>query len=48
MVRKIVEEHFSLSLFYRVSEIIGEARGTSGGIVIPLPERFWPILLRDC
>ncbi|MDJ0785108.1 MAG: hypothetical protein QNJ22_24285 [Desulfosarcinaceae bacterium] len=46
-VKKIVKAHFSLSYFYRASEIIEEARGIGGGIVIPHPEQFWPILLRD-
>jgi hypothetical protein len=46
-VKKIVKAHFSLSYFYRASEIIEEARGIGAGIVIPHPEQFWPILLRD-
>jgi hypothetical protein len=46
-VKRIVKAHFSLSYFYRASEIIEEARGIGGGVVIPHPEQFWPILLRD-
>ena len=42
-----VKEHFSLTYFYRASEIIEEARSLGAGIVIPHPEQFWPILLAD-
>jgi hypothetical protein len=46
-VKKIVKSNFSLSYFYRTSEIIEEVRGIGGGIIVPHPEQFWPILLCD-
>lgn len=46
-VKRLVKENFSLRHFYRASEIIEEARGLGGGVVIPHPEQFWPILLAD-
>ena len=46
-VKDVVKRHFSLSYFYRASEIIEEARSLGCGIVIPHPEQFWPILLAD-
>lgn len=46
-VKDVVKEEFSLSYFYRASEIIEEARSLGGGVVIPHPEQFWPILLAD-
>ncbi|MBG0788956.1 MAG: hypothetical protein H0S80_00490 [Desulfovibrionaceae bacterium] len=46
-VKKIVKRGFDLSFFYRASEIIEEARSLGGCIVIPHPEQFWPILLRN-
>lgn len=46
-VKDVVKENFSLSYFYRASEIIEEARALGAGIVIPHPEQFWPILLAD-
>lgn len=46
-VKKIVKAHFSLEYFYEASEIIEEARSLGGGIVVPHPEQFWPILLAD-
>lgn len=46
-VKKIVKRHFSLEYFFRASEVIEEARGLGGGIVIPHPEQFWPILMAD-
>ncbi|EFL50048.1 conserved hypothetical protein [Solidesulfovibrio fructosivorans JJ]] len=46
-VKDLVKEAFSLSYFYRASEIIEEARSLGAGIVIPHPEQFWPILLAD-
>jgi hypothetical protein len=46
-VKKIVKENFSLTYFYRTSEIIEEARALGAGIVIPHPEQFWPILLAN-
>ena len=44
-VKGVVKEQFPLSFFYRASEVIEEARGLGGGIIIPHPEQFWPILL---
>ena len=46
-IKAIVKAHFSLEFFYRTEEIIEEVRGIGGGIVIPHPEQFWPILLED-
>jgi len=46
-VKDVVKEHFSLAYFYRASEVIEEVRGIGGGVVIPHPEQFWPILLRN-
>jgi len=46
-VKQIVKANFSLQYFYRASEVIEEARAVGGGIVIPHPEQFWPILLAD-
>ena len=46
-VKKIVKQHFPPEYFFRVTEIIEEARVHGGGVVIPHPEQFWPILLAD-
>ena len=46
-IKKIVKASFSLTYFYRTSEIIEEVRRLNGGILIPHPEQFWPILLAD-
>lgn len=46
-VKKIVKRDFDLSFFYRASEVIEEVRSLGGCIVIPHPEQFWPILLRN-
>lgn len=46
-VKKIVKQNFSLTYFYRTSEIIEEVRQIGGGIIVPHPEQFWPILLCD-
>uniref|UniRef100_I2PYS2 Uncharacterized protein n=1 Tax=Desulfovibrio sp. U5L TaxID=596152 RepID=I2PYS2_9BACT len=46
-VKELVKEAFSLSYFYRATEVIEEARSLGAGIVIPHPEQFWPILLAD-
>ncbi len=46
-VKLRVKEDFPLTYFYRVSEVIEEARGMGAGVVIPHPEQFWPILLAD-
>jgi hypothetical protein len=42
-----VKAEFSLKYFYRTSQVIEEARALGAGIVIPHPEQFWPILLKD-
>ncbi|XXJ18615.1 hypothetical protein ACR42D_03495 [Desulfovibrio caledoniensis] len=46
-VKQLVKEGFDLSFFYRASEVIEEVRSLGGCVVIPHPEQFWPILLRD-
>lgn len=46
-VKKIVKREFSLEYFYETEEIIEEVRSLGGGIVVPHPEQFWPILLAD-
>jgi hypothetical protein len=46
-IKNIVKREFSLQYFYRASEIIEETRYLGGGIVIPHPEQFWPILMAD-
>ncbi len=46
-VKRMVKENFSPTYFYRTSEFIEEARSLGGGVVIPHPEQFWPILLAD-
>ncbi len=46
-VKQIVKSNFQLSYFYRTEEIIEEIRSIGGGIVVPHPEQFWPILLAD-
>lgn len=46
-VKKIVKANFSTRYFYRTSEVIEEARALNGGIVIPHPEQFWPVLLAE-
>jgi hypothetical protein len=46
-VKKIVKRKFSLEYFFRASEVIEEVRSLGGGILIPHPEQFWPILLAD-
>jgi len=46
-VKEIVKRQFSLSHFYEVNEFIEEIRALGGGIIIPHPEQFWPILLAD-
>ena len=46
-VKAITKQHFSFDYFFRASEVIEEARSLGGGIVIPHPEQFWPILLAD-
>ena len=44
-IKEEVKAHFDLTYFYETQEIIEEVRGFGGGIVIPHPEQFWPILL---
>lgn len=46
-VKMIVKADFSLKYFYHTTEVIEEARALGGGIVIPHPEQFWPVLLAD-
>ena len=46
-VKAIVKGYFPLSYFFRASEVIEEVRSLGGGVVIPHPEQFWPILLAD-
>ncbi|OIO05355.1 MAG: hypothetical protein AUJ49_01430 [Desulfovibrionaceae bacterium CG1_02_65_16] len=46
-VKAVVKEQFPLTYFYRTSEFIEEVRSLHGGVVIPHPEQFWPILLAD-
>jgi hypothetical protein len=46
-VKAIVKRGFSLEYFFRASEVIEEVRGLGGGVLIPHPEQFWPILLAD-
>ncbi|GAB6127203.1 hypothetical protein [Humidesulfovibrio idahonensis] len=44
-VKAVVKAQFPLTYFYRTTEFIEEARALGGGVVIPHPEQFWPILL---
>lgn len=46
-VKEVVKDNFSLAYFYRASEVVEEARSIGAGVVIPHPEQFWPILLRN-
>ncbi|WP_041720310.1 PHP domain-containing protein [Pseudodesulfovibrio piezophilus] len=46
-VKQLVKAEFNLSFFYRASEVIEEVRSLGGCVVIPHPEEFWPILLRN-
>ncbi len=46
-VKAVVKARFPLTYFYRTSEFIEEVRGLGGGVVIPYPEQFWPILLAN-
>lgn len=45
--KQIVKRNFALEYFFRASQVIEEVRGLDGGVVIPHPEQFWPILLAD-
>lgn len=46
-VKEIVKRRFRLDYFYKVEEIIEEARRFGAGIIVPHPEQFWPVLLAD-
>ncbi len=46
-VKETVKAQFPLKYFYRTSEVIEEARSLKAGIVVPHPEQFWPILLKE-
>lgn len=46
-VKSIVKRNFGLGYFYETRQVIEEVRGIGGGIVIPHPEQFWPVLLAD-
>lgn len=47
VIKEVVKRQFSLTHFYEVHEFIEEIRSLGGGIIIPHPEQFWPILLAD-
>jgi len=44
-IKAIVKANFSMQHFYDTKEVIEEVRSLGGGIVVPHPEQFWPILL---
>jgi hypothetical protein len=46
-VKRLVKRDFSLEYFFEVEEIIEETRSVGGGIVVPHPEQFWPVLLAE-
>lgn len=46
-IKDAVKADLKLDYFYRASNVIEEARGLGGGVVVPHPEQFWPILLAD-
>ncbi len=46
-VKKIVKANFSLEYFYNTQDVIEEVRSLEGGIIVPHPEQFWPILLAN-
>ncbi len=46
-LKMIVKRDFALDYFYRTEEVIEEVRALGGGVVIPHPEQFWPVLLDD-
>jgi hypothetical protein len=46
-LKMIVKRDFALDYFYRTEEVIEEVRGLGGGVVIPHPEQFWPVLLDE-
>lgn len=43
----MVKAEFDPDYYYRVEEIIEEARRYNGGVIVPHPENFWPVLLAD-
>jgi len=46
-VKELVKANFSNEHYYATEEFIEEVRSLGGGIIIPHPEQFWPILLAD-
>lgn len=46
-VKRLVKLSFPPHYFFRTSEIIEETRRLQGGVVIPHPEQFWPVLLAE-
>ena len=46
-VKMIVKREFPLEYFYEMNEIVEEVRALGGGVIIPHPEQFWPILLDE-
>ncbi|UCF35085.1 MAG: hypothetical protein JSV78_07210 [Phycisphaerales bacterium] len=46
-VKQDVKAHFSNEYFYATEAVIEEVRSLGGGIIVPHPEQFWPILLAD-
>ncbi len=47
LVKNYVKKDFSHEYFYQTQEIIDETRSLGGGIIVPHPEQFWPILLAE-
>lgn len=46
-VKKSVKSNLNPAEFFSPEEVIEEARSLNGGVVIPHPPQFWPILLAD-
>jgi hypothetical protein len=46
-VKRVVKANFSMTHFYETRQVIEEVRSLGGGIVVPHPEQFWPILLAE-
>ena len=46
-LNEIVKREFTLDFYFDAEEIIEEVRGLGGGIVIPHPEQFWPVLMAN-
>jgi hypothetical protein len=46
-VKVVVKKNFTLDYFYQTREMIEEVRSLGGGIIVPHPEQFWPVLLAD-